>query len=295
MAPPRQRQAGSLLFVVGLALTATLSAWGLQRLVSDPTGHHQEGPQRVVSLSPALTETLFAIGAGEQVVGVSEYTESPAAATRLPRAGTAITPDYEQLVSLRPTLLVAPSAADARLPQLRAVAPTRILPWLSVEDVATGTRELGRWTGHEREAEQLAHRLEERLARKPGPDAPRVLLLLGYAGNPGGQLWFVRRNSIHGRALAAAGARHAIDEDIMGPPTLSLERLVQVDPDSIVVLAEQDGEGTIQRLQRLRQLRAVERDRLIAINDPGLLIPGPRIIDLIDILEARLDVDEESP
>jgi ABC-type Fe3+-hydroxamate transport system substrate-binding protein len=287
----RERQAGSVLLVVGLALTATLVAWGLHGLVPDATTRQHDGPQRIVSLSPAMTETLFAIGAGSQVVGVSEYTESPSEALGLPRAGTAITPDYEQLVRLRPTMVVAESTGGPRLQQLRAVARTQVIEWLSVEDVATGTRELGRLTGHEREANDLASRLEARMHRSPDPAAPRVLLILGY---PGGQdeLWFVRRNSIHGKALTAAGARNAIDEDVTGPPTLSIEQLLRVDPDIIIVLTSTGDDSTLEHLRRLEPLRAVEANRLTAVHDPGILIPGPRIIELIDVLHSRITAFE---
>jgi iron complex transport system substrate-binding protein len=160
---------------------------------------------------------------------------------------------------------------------------------LSVDDVVRSTIELGRLTGHQREATKLALKLQRRLSRPIPPDAPRVLLVLGYAGLGSQQLWFVKRNSIHGKALTAAGARNAIDRDVLGPPTLSPERLMLVDPDAIIVLASGDGEASLQPIRRLTQLSAVRHERIGVINDPAALIPGPRILTLVDKLEALTD------
>ena len=295
MARHRERQAGSVLLVVGLALVAAVAAWAIHEVIPDPASQHHEGPQRIVSLSPALTETLFAIGAGDQVVGVSDYTETPAEAVDRPHAGTAITPDLEELVLLRPTLIIAQSTSMPNLDQMRAIARTRVLDWLSVEDIVAGTRELGRLTGREREADDLANLFVARLKRTARPDAPRVLLLLGYPGGETEQLWFVKRNSLHGKALTAAGARNAIDEDVVGPPVLSLERVLQVDPDIIIVLGSTNEDGTVRALRRLSSLRAVESERLVTLNDPGMLIPGPRIIDLIESLQAHITAIERHP
>jgi len=281
-----QRQTGPILLILGLACVAALVAWGAQTAIGEPSSVRHQGPQRVVSLSPAITETLFAIGAGDQLVGVSEFTQFPPGAARLPHAGTAITPDLERLIRVRPTLIVAQDTSVSRLDQLRAIAETRFLAWRSVDDMVDGTRVLGRLTGHRREAETLARRLASTLERRACPTAPRVLLLLGYSGGGSQQLWFVKRNSIHGRALGAAGVRNAIAEDVQGPPTLSIERLLIIDPEIIIVLSSGDGKPTLDSLRKLTHLQAVAHDRLGLLSDPAALIPGPRILELVDALRT---------
>src|SRR5580698_1045150 len=66
----------------------------------------QSGPQRIVSLAPAITETLFALGAGPQVVGVSQYCDYPPQVLKLPKIGTFLTPNIEAIAGLRPTLVI---------------------------------------------------------------------------------------------------------------------------------------------------------------------------------------------
>ncbi|MGH8011975.1 MAG: helical backbone metal receptor, partial [Candidatus Binataceae bacterium] len=70
---------------------------------------------RIVSLDPAVTETIFALGAGKELVGVSQYTDYPPQAVKLPKVGTFLTPNIEAIVALRPTLIIGPAmSADQR-------------------------------------------------------------------------------------------------------------------------------------------------------------------------------------
>jgi ABC-type Fe3+-hydroxamate transport system substrate-binding protein len=88
--------------------------------------------RRVVALAPAVTETLFAIGAGGDVVAVSDYCDTPDEVQRLPRVGTSITPNYEAIARFAPTLIVSESNAATKSRELQALAPTRLLPWLTL-------------------------------------------------------------------------------------------------------------------------------------------------------------------
>lgn len=253
--------------------------------------------QRIVSLSPALTETLFAIGAGNEVVGVSDYCDYPERARRLPKAGTSITPKFEAIAALKPTVIVTEQAVNARSAELKRLARPVVLPWLSLAQVVSGVRRLGELTGKAPEAQQLASLLERRLKRVPPRDAPRVLLVLGYGDGRLGQVWFIRRNSIHGAALEAAGARNAVDRDVQGQPRLSLEEVIRLDPDAVVVLLGADGPDpakVIAAWQAVKPLRAVRDGNVRAIKAPEAFSNGPRILDLVGRLRATLDGLAES-
>ncbi|HEU5077428.1 MAG TPA: helical backbone metal receptor [Polyangiaceae bacterium] len=245
---------------------------------------------RIVSLSPALTETLFAIGAGDRLVGVSDYCNYPEAANDRPRAGTSITPRYETIVSLEPSVIVTEAVVNARPQELRHLAPTLELRWLTLAEVVLGTRRLGQLAGRVEAANALADRLSTRLSVQPPPRAPRVLLVLGY-GDTLDPVWFIRPNSIHGAALRAAGGRNAVAHDVTGQPRLSLERVVELDPDAVIVLLNSEA-APVQRIEeqwrRLTSLTAVKRGRVAALVAPEAFANGPRILDLVDRLSARL-------
>ena len=251
----------------------------------------EPGGDRIVSLSPALTETLFAIGAGDRVVGVSDYCNYPSAVSGRPRAGTSITPRYETIVSLEPSVIVTEAVVNARPGELKRLAPTLELPWLTLDDVASGTRRLGQLADRVEAANALADRLSSRLGARPPPDAPRVLLVLGYGADALDQVWFIRPNSIHGAALRAAGAQNAIAHDVMGQPHLSLERVLQLDPDAVIVLLNNEATSAARveaQWRRLSSLTAVKRGRVAALVAPEAFANGPRILELVDRLSARL-------
>jgi ABC-type Fe3+-hydroxamate transport system substrate-binding protein len=267
---------------LGLALVAC-------RKEAPPRPTTPEGP-RIVTLAPGITDTLFAIGAGAQVVARSDYCDYPPEVLKVPAVGTNLTPAYETIARLSPTLIVGEANAAAREAELQAVGRTRLLPWLSLSEVIESTRELGRLTGHTKEANALADGMSARLSVPPPASGPRVLLVIGYRPGKLDEIWFIRDNSLHGAALRAAGARNAIPEAVSGLPRLSPERLLTVDPDAILVLAlpGRAQSGQLDGFRQLTPLRAVKTNRLAVLEAPEAYVHGPRILGLVDRLEAAL-------
>src|SRR5262245_2864728 len=96
----------ALRLVPGFALLKTLTPLGMLRVDVERARSNPAGPQRIITLAPAITDTLYAIGAGPEVVGVSDYCDVPEA-KRLPRLGSGLTPSYERIAELTPTLIVS--------------------------------------------------------------------------------------------------------------------------------------------------------------------------------------------
>jgi iron complex transport system substrate-binding protein len=250
----------------------------------------QPGPLRIVSLAPAITETLYALGAGPSVVGVSDFCESPPEARTRPRLGTSITPNYEAIARLKPTLIVSERNAASRSRELEALATTRLLPWLTLREIAAGVRELGAITSRQQRAFAIAGELEAKLGVPEPRAGPRVLLVLGEG--QGDEIWFIRKNSLHGSVLSAAGARNAVTEDVLGPPSLSNERLLELDPDAIVVLLLPGGAGAaeaaVRRFQRFTTLTAVKNQRVGFVEHAAAYTHGPSVLGLVDRLHGEL-------
>ncbi|RKH54838.1 ABC transporter substrate-binding protein [Corallococcus llansteffanensis] len=250
--------------------------------------------RRIVSLSPAVTETLFALGAGPEVVGVSDYTLLPEGTPALPKVGNTFAPNFEAIVRLKPTLLVDQQVKQAPAEALSALAPLKVLPWLSLSEVVSSVKELGRLSGREPQATALAERLQTTLSRPAPKDAPRVLLVLGDASGTLSEVWYIKRGSLHGAALEAAGARNAVAEDRPGPPNLSLEGVIALDPDAVVVLVTAQGLDADQQARahapwkKLTGLRAVREDRVRLVMGRDVESTGPAILDVVERLRATL-------
>jgi len=271
---------GALLFSAGAAV-------GVGRLAAK---RPPSGARRLVSLTPAITETVLALGAVDQLVGVSNYCTLPSGMQR-PRVGSSLTPSYEAIASLRPSLILCDGSAGAKQRELAALAPCQVLPWLTLSDVVESTKTLGQLLERRPAGDALAQRLHARLSSKPAADAPRVLLLLSYDADRPGEIWFIRPNSLHGAALNAAGARNAVAHDVAGLPRLSLEELIQLDPDQVFIIPPPGADLEAKRrmltaFARLAPLRAVRESRLAIVN--GTQSVGPSILELVDSLSLVL-------
>ena len=271
---------GALLFSAGAAV-------GVSRLaVKKPAG----AGARLVSLTPAITETVLSIGGAARLVAVSDYCKLPNG-MQLPRVGSSLTPNYEAIAGLRPSLILSDDSASSKHVELSAIARCEVLPWLGLSEVLKSTRRLGALVEQGAAAEALAQRLQARLGRRPAADAPRVLLLLGYDPDRPAELWFIKQNSLHGAALAAAGARNAVDHDVPGLPRLGVEQLLALDPDQVLILPPPGASLEAKRriataFSALAPLRAVKENRVGIVN--GSQSVGPSILELVDSLASML-------
>jgi ABC-type Fe3+-hydroxamate transport system substrate-binding protein len=251
------------------------------------------GARRLVSLSPAITETLFEIGAGPEIVGVSDYCNFPEAAKHLPRTGTALTPGYEAIVRLEPTLILCEDAASTPRRELNALGVTKFVRWLSLEDIVASTRLLGALTGHAEPADALAKKLWDGLAVAENPNGPRVLAVLGEGSGKLSEIYFIKKNSIHGAALRAAGARNAVTADVAGVPRLSIEELLRLDPDGIIVLLAPTSDApsdaqVLHDYDALEPLTARKNGRISVLETDAAYANGPRILTLKEQLAREV-------
>lgn len=248
-------------------------------------------PTTLLSLSPAITETVALLGGADRLLGRSDWCNEPAAIRSLPAFGTSLTPALERIAAVRPARILIDGSVANQRDALRAIAPVEEFPWLTVTEVEASTRQLGRLVGQPERADALASRFE--LWQRPVPaDAPEVLLLIGDDGPETGTFWFVKEGSLHGAMLHLAGWRNAIREEV-ATPSLSAEGLLRLDPPAIVVLVPRPGgeaEATATRAKfaGFAGLRAAKSGRLGVISDPAILSTGPSLLDAGDKVTALL-------
>jgi iron complex transport system substrate-binding protein len=284
-----------LVLVIALALLAGGGAWLAAWLVTDPKADPATSTKpRIVSLMPPITDTLYQIGAGDLVVGRSDYCEFPPQVESLPSCGTTLHPNLEAIARLEPTLVVGENSVQAARAQLGGLAEPVFLPWLTRDEVLASTRELGRLTGHSEAANRLADELSAALPQSSPAGGPRVLLAMPHQPGQMHSVWFLRRNCLHGSVLYGAGARNAVEEDIAGTPSLSLERVLQLDPDVVVILsaatnlAEADRDQLITDWRKLSTLRAARENRIGVLHGRLMYPAGRDILTLIEILRAEI-------
>jgi len=243
--------------------------------------------RRIVSLAPSATEILFALGAGDRIVGVTRFDDFPESVTELPRVGGFIDPDPEAVVALSPDLVVAvrTSGGRSRIDTLaRLGLSVLILPAESIDDLWLAITTLGRAVGRADAASALSKRLRAELTRvrdrHRGVSKLRVLLVVGH------------------RPLVAAGRGTYLDgllelvaaENVVtgggAYPHLDLEATAALDPDAIIDVAMLHADPGF--WDRFRAVRAVREGRVVPVDSDQLLRPGPRLPAGIADLARRL-------
>jgi ABC-type Fe3+-hydroxamate transport system substrate-binding protein len=270
-APPDARPAGSISTVDDVGDTVRLAA---------PAG-------RVVSLAPATTELLFAIGAGPNVVGRTRWCDYPAAARAVPDLGDGLRPNVEAVTASRPDLVVLYRSAQNReaADRLRALGdPVAEYQTDRLADVPRVARALGLLTGHTAEADSLAAGFDSALARvslPPQPDTPRILILV-WDQPP----MTVGAGSFLSELVERAGGRNLFDDLPAPSGTVSIEAIATRDPDAILLTSE--GEPGFADRAEWRVVRAVQQHRFIRVSGSAFSRPSPRAPEAIRQLRERL-------
>ncbi len=264
--------------------------------VTDEAGRRVKVPQpvrRIVSLAPSVTETLYALGAQERLVGVTDYCDYPPDALTKPKVGGAINPNLEQVVALKPDLVVVTKTFN-RLETVEALERLSLAVYAtdahSVEDVLSSIEHLADLVGAHGQGEALIANLRARLEdlrQALAGRAPRRVFFVVWQS----PLISVGRRSFLADALRWAGAESVVNA-AQDWPVVSLEEVVRQEPDYLVFAGSHpdEAERTFEELRELpgwRNLRAV-RERHIAVISDAVNRPAPRLIDAVEQLARQL-------
>jgi iron complex transport system substrate-binding protein len=255
-------------------------------------------PARVISVIPAVTEMLFAMGAGPQVVAVGSFDRFPAAVEKLPRVGALIDPDVERILSLRPDLVVVyGSQTDLRTQLERAQIPVYTYSHAGLPDITVTIRSLGTRVGRGPAAEDLAAGIERRIAevrrRVAGRPPPRTLIVfereaLALRGvYASGGIGFIHD------MVEAAGGTNVFAEVKRQAVQATTELILSRRPEVVLDLRGEDVSPETARReaavwQALPAVPAVRSGRVYVIGDQRTVVPGPRVAEAIELFARRL-------
>jgi len=258
-------------------------------------------PKRIISTSPSITESLFAMGLGDRVVGVSTYCRYPPAVLALPKIGSFIKPDPEKIAVLRPDLVIvqrakSPQPLAGRLAAL-GIKYAEVEPG-SLAELYTMMHDIGRATGSEAQAEALVARIRARLdairagARGAGPP-PTVLLIVGRDPGLLSNLVGAGPGAYLDELIGIAGGKNVLADSRVEYPRISMETVVRTDPEVILdagAMGTTQNDGTKGETELRqpwlahRELRAVRNGMVFGLTSETLVVPGPRVVDAVEII-----------
>ncbi len=253
-------------------------------------------PDRIVSLAPSITETVFALGAGGQLVGVTDYCDYPPEARRKPRVGGIYTPSFEAILALRPDVVVA--TAESNLPEhirrLEALGiPVYVIRPVTFATVLESIRRVGDLLGRPAAAARVVDEMEreaEVIARAvAGAPRPRVLYVLWP--NP---LIAPGRDTLITDLIRRAGGESVTAAEAVLYPRLSLETVVERRPERILVARHGTpaGDARLPELEQLGALAAVPGGRVQSVDGDLLHRPGPRMVEALRLLAHVLHPEQ---
>ncbi len=232
--------------------------------------------RRIVSLSPAVTELLFALGVGDRVVGRTAWCDYPPAARAVPNVGDGLNPNVEAIAAHRPDLVVLyrstlNETAAAQLTRLGIAAA--VVRQDRLEDVARAARLLGRLTGRAAAGDSLADSLTRLLARPAAPLHVRVAFVV-WDSPP----IVIGGGSYLDQLATLAGAEHVFHDLGAASATVALETIAARDPDVIVVVSDsaEPQPPAFARRPEWLVIRAVRERRFVYLVGSLFGRPGPR-------------------
>ncbi len=245
-------------------------------------------PERIISLSPANTEILFALGLGEKVVGITNVCNYPSQTKEKEKIGDYNNPNLEKIIELEPDLILASHGNPTELiDQLEELNYTVVgLNPKNIDDVISSITMVGKITGNVKEAARLTEEMEERIEAVLSKTSslvennkPRVLYVVWYK-----PLWTAGSGTFIDELIQKAGGIN-IAGDIAGWPQMNLETVIEKNPQVIIIGYSEDQPELIQAVRNestLDQTDAFKNNQIHTIDTDIVSRTGPRIVDALE-------------
>lgn len=281
------------LFTCGLlALLPLQSAFGAISVVDDAnrTVTVPAPARRIVSLAPHATELLFAAGAGNHIVGVSEFSDYPPEAKRIPSVGSGVSLDLERILQLKPDLVVGWNNGNAAA-QLARLEPLGIPIYktepYNFESIALSIERLARLAGTDASGRTAVDAFRAKLKGLQDTYQKRRTITVFY------QIWRSPLMTLNGKHMVSSALALCGGENIFAglpqlAPTVSIEAVLKANPEAIIASTGEQ-EDVLAPWRSFPSLKAMARGNLMTIDGELLNRSGPRILDGTEALCKQLD------
>jgi iron complex transport system substrate-binding protein len=250
-------------------------------------------PQRIISMSPSITETLFALGVGDRVVGVTDFCSYPKEACALPKIGGLLNPSVEAWIRLKPDLIIHQDDSHKLRVNARNLGiKTLAISMNRLKNILETIKTFGEVLGAEPAADALIQKLQagvqKQKKRLEGIPKKSTLLLLNEGGDPNGSLYAVGRNTFLGELLKLAGGENVLTDSAINYPKVSKEYILRHSPEVIIQAGPHSNYTPEEKVEKLKQwerfptLTAVKNKTIYFVGADYILIPGPRFLNIMN-------------
>jgi len=279
-------------FIIFMLVFLILPAVTCAAMYTDEMGRKvaiAKNPGRIVSLAPNITETLFALGLENEIIGVTVFSDYPAAAGKKPKVGSFVNLSLEKIVSLSPDLVIATANGNRKKTILKLESmgiPIYVIRPEGFEDIFKTIVNIGRITGKEGVATALVDKLQRRVRRvrsmAESLKKPRVFFQIGI--DP---IVSVGRDTIHNRLITLAGGINVLGDVAIEYPRISIEKIIMKRPDIIIISSmKRGGKFTLEKNKwsMWKDIPAVKSGSIHVIDSDLTDHFSPRIVDGLEEL-----------
>jgi len=268
----------------------------------------QPAAKRIVSLAPSITESLFELGLGDKVVGVTRYCRFPGEVKDIAKVVGFLDPNIEAILRVKPDLVVTSIDNREIIQKLQSIdIRTLVIRQKTLADILETMRQIGRATGKDKEATDWVENAQSQInamkKRFENANRPRVLVSMTRVFGEGKirEVYVAGQDNFYDDLVQIAGGRNAYDGSIIKTPSVSAEGIIELNPDVIIdlvpMLEEQQitPEAAQKEWQSLSTVSAVKNHRVYVLTGDYTVVPGPRILKALTDFAAAIhpEIKEE--
>lgn len=253
------------------------------------------GAERIIALSPAINETLYALGAGDQIIANTEYCDYPAEAKNKPKVGGYFSPSLEKMLSLNPTMVIlqennAPLAEKIQKMGIK----TLIIKIDTYPSIRRSIFTIGAVVHKEKRAEAIVHELDQKLRALRGIIRnQKILMVFGHNTDLSKSIYVSGQNLYFDDLIRQSGNTNALQSRRKGQPVLNLENIIALNPDIIILLAPNTKERGLTKEAliapwRSLPINAAKREKIYVEDQPYSSNPSQRLGLFLDDMRGYL-------
>lgn len=278
--------------IIALILGGIYTARRAQTAFGSRASHKSVIVCRVVSLAPSITETVFALGKGNKLVGVTRYCDYPSAAKKIAKIGGYIDPSFEAIVRLKPDLVIVTIENKETVKKLRELGlQVLVVDQNTISGIIGSIKKIGHAVDADGRAGEIVsditRRIDDVKKHTKGLNRPSVMISIGRSMGGGvDEIYVAGKDNFYDEIICIAGGRNAYDSRIAKTPALSGEGITRLNPDVIIDLEpgrqKKEADKSISEWSILPHVSAVKSKRVYVLTGRYVVVPGPRFINPLE-------------
>lgn len=255
-----------------------------------------QAEERIIALSPSINEILFALGAGDEVVGNTTYSTYPEVSNEIPKVGGYFQPNLEKILTLKPTLAIIQQHNHKLAKQLNQLGiTTKVVKIDRIENIKNAILEIGDAVNRTKQAEAIVKNIKQHLDELRGIVTDKeILIVIGHNTSLVKQIFVAGQNLYFNDIIEASGNQNALQSTRKGQPILNQENIIATNPDIVILLAHSMKEkgltpkDLIEPWKKL-PIKVAETEQIYIIDKAYAGIPSDRLVLFLEDFRGILE------